>query len=90
VALVIIGFAAWYFGVELPDQREAEAAAAKLRSANARTIPDLNLDLVYIAPGEFLMGTPEQSMVVKWCYALREKLTKQLNAQGQLFPATDN
>jgi hypothetical protein len=64
MALVAIGWAAWYFGVELPDAWEA-AAAAKLRAANARTIPDLNLDLVYIAPGEFLMGTPEQSLIAK-------------------------
>jgi formylglycine-generating enzyme required for sulfatase activity len=78
VALVVAGWAAWYFGVELPD-RKAAAAAAALRVANARTIPDLNLDLVYIAPGDFLMGTPEQSLMVKWYYAAREKLTKQPN-----------
>jgi formylglycine-generating enzyme required for sulfatase activity len=74
-ALIVVGWAAWYFGVKLPDKREA-AAAAKLRAANARTIPDLNLDLVWIAPGSFLMGTPEQSMLVKWIYATRENLTK--------------
>jgi len=85
LALVVVGWAAWYFGVELPDRKEAAAAAA-LRAANARTIPDLNLDLVYIAPGDFLMGTPEQSMVVKWFYLAREKLTKQPN----LGPGRDN
>jgi len=78
VALIVAGWAAWYFGVELPDRKEAAAAAA-LRATNARTIPDLNLDLVYIAPGSFLMGTPEQSTVVKWYYTVREKLTKQPN-----------
>jgi formylglycine-generating enzyme required for sulfatase activity len=78
VALVVAGWAAWYFGVELPDRKEAAAAAA-LRATNARTIPDLNLDLVWIAPGSFLMGTPEQSLVVKWFYLAREKLTKQPN-----------
>jgi formylglycine-generating enzyme required for sulfatase activity len=78
VALAVVGWAAWYFGVELPDEQEA-AAATKLRAANARTIPDLNLDLVYIAPGSFMMGTPEQSLIVKWYYAVREKLTKKPN-----------
>ena len=78
VALIVAGWAAWYFGVELPDERDAAVAAA-LRAANARTIPDLNLDLVYIAPGDFLMGTPEQSLIVKWFYLAREKLTKQPN-----------
>jgi formylglycine-generating enzyme required for sulfatase activity len=74
----VAGWAAWYFGVELPDQREA-AAAAKLRAANARSIPDLNLDLVWIAPGDFLTGTPDQNLLVKWFYLAREKLTKQPN-----------
>jgi len=78
LALVAVGWATWYFGVYLPDQREA-AKAAKLRADNSRTIPDLNLDLVYIAPGSFLMGTPEQGTAVKWYYAVREKLTKQPN-----------
>jgi formylglycine-generating enzyme required for sulfatase activity len=77
-ALIVAGWAAWYFGVELPDQREA-AAAAKLRAANARSIPDLNLDLVWIAPGDFLTGTPDQNLLVKWFYLAREKLTKQPN-----------
>ena len=77
-ALLAIGWAAWYFGIELPDRREAAAAAA-LRATNARSIPDLNLDLVYIAPGDFLMGTPEQSLIVKWFNLAREKLTKQPN-----------
>ncbi len=78
VALVVLGWAGWYFGIELPDRREAAAAAA-LRATNARTIPDLNLDLVYIAPGDFLMGTPEQRTVVKWYYTMRETLTKKPN-----------
>jgi formylglycine-generating enzyme required for sulfatase activity len=79
--LVVAGWAAWYFGVELPDRKEAAAAAA-LQAANARSIPDLNLDLVYIAPGDFLMGTPEQSLIVKWYYLAREKLTKKPNPGG--------
>jgi formylglycine-generating enzyme required for sulfatase activity len=78
VALIAVGWAAWYFGIELPEEREAAAAAA-LRATNARTIPDLNLDLVWIAPGDFLMGTPEQSLIVKWYYAAREKMTKKPN-----------
>jgi formylglycine-generating enzyme required for sulfatase activity len=81
VALVAVGWAGWYFGIELPAEREA-AAAAKLRTANARTIPDLNLELVWIAPGDFLMGTPEQNLLVKWYYAAREKLTKKPNLRA--------
>jgi len=79
VALVVAGWAAWYFGVELPDEREAATKAAAIavqRAANARSIPDLNLDLVWMAPGSFLMGTPEQSLIMKWFYLAREKLTK--------------
>jgi formylglycine-generating enzyme required for sulfatase activity len=78
VALAVLGWAGWYFGIALPEQRDAAAAAA-LRAANARTIPDLNLDLVWMAPGDFLMGTPEQNLLVKWFYLAREKLTKQPN-----------
>jgi formylglycine-generating enzyme required for sulfatase activity len=81
VALVVAGWAAWYFGIKLPDRKEAAAAAA-LRAANARTIPDLNLDLVWIAPGDFLMGTPKQSLIVKWFYLAREKLTKKPNLEA--------
>jgi hypothetical protein len=40
VALVAVVWAAWYFGIELPAEREV-AAAAKLRADNARSIPDL-------------------------------------------------
>jgi formylglycine-generating enzyme required for sulfatase activity len=80
VALTAVAWAMWYFGIELPNQRE-EAAAAKLRAANARTIPDLNLDLVWMAPGSFLMGTPEQSVVMKWFYVAREKLTGKRNPE---------
>src|SRR5476651_2662226 len=82
MALVAVGWAAWYFGIELPEEHEA-AAAAKLRADNARTIPDLNLDLVWIAPGSFLMGTPEHNLFVKWFYAAREKLTKRLNPEAR-------
>ena len=81
LALIVVGWAAWYFGVELPDKRAAEAAA-KVRAENARSSPDLNLDLVYIAPGSFLMGTPEQRTVVKWFYAVREKLNNQPNPEA--------
>ena len=81
LALIVVGWATWYFGVELPDKRAAEAAA-KVRAENARSSPDLNLDLVYIAPGSFLMGTPEQRTVVKWFYAVREKLNNQPNPEA--------
>jgi formylglycine-generating enzyme required for sulfatase activity len=75
-ALVVLGLAGWYFGVELPEQRAARELA-RLRAANARTIPDLKLDLVWIAPGEFLMGTPTRNFLMQWFYETREKLTHQ-------------
>lgn len=37
---VVLGWAGWYFGVELPEQRAA-GELAKLRAANARTVPGL-------------------------------------------------
>jgi len=49
--------------------------AAAMRSSNSRTIPDLNLDLVWIAPGAFLMGTPEQNVFAKWYYEVQAKRT---------------
>ena len=81
LALIAVGWAEFYFCVEAPNRRESEAAE-KLRSTKARTISDLNLDLVWIAPGSFLMGTPEQRMVVKWFYAAREKLANQPNPEA--------
>jgi len=85
VALIAVGRAGWYFGVELPGERETATKAAALavqRAANARSIPDLNLDLVWIAPGSFLMGTPEQNLIEKWFYTTRRKLTEQPNPGG--------
>ncbi len=76
--LAVLAGAAWYFGIERPDEREAAALAAQ-RSANARSIPGLNLDLVWIAPGTFRMGTPEQSRLAGWYYLVREKLTGKPN-----------
>jgi formylglycine-generating enzyme required for sulfatase activity len=43
------------------SSRPDPAVLAAKRAANARTIPDLNLDLVWLAPGRFLMGTPVQN-----------------------------
>jgi formylglycine-generating enzyme required for sulfatase activity len=74
--LVVLGFVGWHYGVELPAERRAAAELAQKRAANARTIPDLNLDLVWIAPGTFLMGTP-QNALAKWFYDTRKRLTKQ-------------
>ena len=48
VVLVVLGFIGWHYGVELPAERQAAAELAKKRADNARTIPDLNLDLVWI------------------------------------------
>ncbi len=72
VGLVVLGVAGWHYGVELPAERRAAAQ----RAANARTIPDLKLDLVWIAPGEFLMGSPAQNLLVRWFYEVRQKITK--------------
>jgi formylglycine-generating enzyme required for sulfatase activity len=79
IALIVLGFIGWHYLVELPAERRAAAELAAKRAKNARTIPDLNLDLVWIAPGTFLMGTPEQRPVVRWFYETREKLTKKRN-----------
>ena len=83
VGLVVLGFVGWYYLVELPKERRAAAELAKQRAANARTIPDLKLDLVWIAPGEFLMGSPAQHLLVRWFYEVREKLTKQPNPDSK-------
>jgi formylglycine-generating enzyme required for sulfatase activity len=81
-ALVVLALAGWYFGVELPEQRAARELAW-LRAANARTIPDLKLDLVWIAPGDFLMGTPTQNAMSRWFYEARKKLTGKPNPEGE-------
>ncbi len=75
VVLVVLGVVGWHYGVELPAARELAAQ----RAANARTIADLRLELVWIAPGEFLMGSPAQNLLVRWYYRVREQLTKQGN-----------
>ncbi len=78
VALVVLGFVGWHYLVELPAERRAAAELAAKRAKNARTIHGLNLDLVWIAPGTFRMGTP-QNFLAKWFYDTREKLTKKPN-----------
>jgi formylglycine-generating enzyme required for sulfatase activity len=75
VGLVLAG---WWFGVALPERR----AAAELKRQQAEKsfrIADLGLDMVWIPPGTFLMGTPEQRTLAKWFYDTREKLTKKPN-----------
>jgi formylglycine-generating enzyme required for sulfatase activity len=74
-ALLMLGLAGWYFGVELPERRATEKLRRE-QAKNARHIPDLNLDLVWIPPGTYRMGTPEQSALAKWFYDIRKKLTK--------------
>ncbi len=68
--LIVLGWIGWHYGVEMPAMRRS---AAK-RAENARTITDLNLDLVWIAPGTFLMGTP-QTFVARWFYDTRKQIT---------------
>ncbi len=74
VVLVVLGFVGWHYGVELPAERRVAAELAAKRAKNARTIADLKLDLVWIAPGTFRMGAPTQHPVVRWFYETREKL----------------
>jgi formylglycine-generating enzyme required for sulfatase activity len=75
---VVLALAVGWFGVELPERRAA-AELKRQQAGNARRIADLGLDLVWIPPGEFRMGTPEQSAPAQWFYTLREKLTQQPN-----------
>jgi formylglycine-generating enzyme required for sulfatase activity len=77
IAVAVLGWVGWYFGVELPEWRAAELAVK--RAAKARTVPGLGLDLVWIAPGEFLMGTPGQNIFARWFYEAREKLNGKSN-----------
>jgi formylglycine-generating enzyme required for sulfatase activity len=44
------------------------------RQQNARTIPDLKLDLVWIAPGQFRMGSPQRNWFLQWLDATRDTL----------------
>jgi formylglycine-generating enzyme required for sulfatase activity len=74
LGLVGLALAGWWFGVELPERR----AAAELKRQQAEKsfrIADLGLDMVWIPPGEFLMGTPERNKLATWFYTLREKIT---------------
>jgi formylglycine-generating enzyme required for sulfatase activity len=81
VVLVVLGIAGWHYWIELPADRRAVAeAAVKLaaqQKANARAIPDLKLDLVWIPPGEFLMGTPDEPLPVHVFHEVREKIPGQ-------------
>jgi formylglycine-generating enzyme required for sulfatase activity len=70
ITFFVLGLAWWYIAEELP-RRE--------RAANARTISDLKLDLVWIAPGEFLMGEHQQNSIERWFYEQRKKLTGKRN-----------
>jgi formylglycine-generating enzyme required for sulfatase activity len=75
-ALVALAWARWWFGVELPERR----AAAELKRQQAEKsfrIADLGLDMVWIPPGTFLMGTPGRGLLAKWFYRFRENVTHQ-------------
>lgn len=53
VAVIVIGWAGWHWGITLPRERLAAASIADvpgLQKANARTIPDLGIDLIWIPP----------------------------------------
>ncbi len=75
VALAALAWAGWHWGVELPAERLAAAELKHQQAENVRHIADLNLDLVWIPPGEFLMGTPARYFLVRWFYLAREKIT---------------
>ncbi len=79
VALVALSLAGWHYGIELPAERRAAVDLAKQRAANALTIPDLKLDLVWIASGTFRMGSPAQNTSARWFYEIRQKLTGKPN-----------
>jgi formylglycine-generating enzyme required for sulfatase activity len=84
-ALVVFGLAGWWFGVELPERR----AVAELRRQQAEKsfrIADLGLDMVWIPPGTFRMGTPEQNFLARWFYDAREKLTNNPNPSHRISP----
>jgi formylglycine-generating enzyme required for sulfatase activity len=78
LGVAVLALAGWWFGVELPERR----AAAELKRQQAEKsfrIADLGLDMVWIPPGEFLMGTPGKNFLMRWFYQAREKLTKKPN-----------
>jgi formylglycine-generating enzyme required for sulfatase activity len=84
LGVAVLGLAGWWFGVELPERR----AAAELKRQQAEKsfrIADLGLDMVWIPPGEFRMGTPEQGALAKWFYGLREKIAHKPNPDDQVF-----
>ena len=58
-----------------PRVRQEAALAAERIAKGARTIPDLNLDLVWIAPGDFMMGSPPAPRAIqRWIEAAQEKI----------------
>jgi formylglycine-generating enzyme required for sulfatase activity len=78
VLFVILVSTGWYFGLERPEERAEVRQAAELatqRITKARSIPDLGLDLIWIAPGDFMMGTPPQGAIRRWLDAAQEKLS---------------
>jgi len=62
VALVAVG---WYFGIERPVDRATKSLK----------IPDLELELVWIAPGDFMMGTPVPNSMVRLLNLAHEKFS---------------
>lgn len=65
LGVVGLALAGWCFGVELPE-RQASAELRRQQAEKSFRIADLGLEMVWIPPGEFRMGTPEQNVVVKW------------------------
>ncbi len=90
LGVAALALAGWWFGVELPERR----AAAELKRQQAEKsfrIADLGLDMVWIPPGTFRMGTSAQSAPVRWFYDLRAKITDRPNPDYQHtqdWPAT--
>jgi formylglycine-generating enzyme required for sulfatase activity len=85
LGVAVLALAGWWFGIELPERR----AAAELKRQQAEKsfrIADIGLDMVWIPPGEFLMGTPAQSAPARWFYTLREKLTHRPNPDSGSEP----
>jgi formylglycine-generating enzyme required for sulfatase activity len=80
--VIAVGWAVWYFGIELPDERQA-ALLSNQRLANARSIPDLNLDLAWIPPGDFGMGT-KQNILIGWYQTMKDKVTRSRDSRDHM------
>jgi len=78
IALLIIVFSGWYFCIEMPG-RLVKAEVFMHPAKNTRRIIELDLDLVFIPPGQYNMGTPRQSDLMGYYYNFLEFFTGKKN-----------